>query len=65
MTANIHKLYAGGVVSREQQELLQENDEIITSCISQLKEAGIPQGLIVAVLHAHTTEETLCMLNLV
>ena len=63
MTATIHKLYAGGMVSPEQQATLIFNDDVITRCITDLKESGVPQGLIVALLHGHTTVETIVMMG--
>lgn len=63
MTATIHNLYAGGMISPEQQSALIFHDEVITRCIDDLKQAGIPQGLIVALLHGHATVETIVMMG--
>ena len=63
MSATIHKLYAGGMVSPEQQAALIFHDDVISRCISDLKESGMPQGLIVAILHGHALRETINMMS--
>lgn len=60
---NVTKLYAGGLISKEQQDALVFHDDVITRCINDLKESGIPQGLIVALLHGHATAETIYMMS--
>lgn len=61
--STITRIYAGGLVSKEQQDLLVFHDDVITRCIDDLKQAGIPQGLIVALLHGHATAETIHMMS--
>lgn len=61
--SNVTRLYGKGLISQEQQDLLVFHDDVITRCIGDLKEAGLPQGLIVALLHGHATAETICMMS--
>ena len=58
-----HQIHAGGIVSPEQKSFFEFADEVITRTIQDMKEAKIPQGLIVALLHGHTTVETINMMS--
>lgn len=63
MSASIHKIHAGGVISPEQQSFFVFADDVITRCINDMKQSGIPQGMIVALLHGHATAETIDMMS--
>lgn len=54
-------LHAGGIVSKDQQMTIEVLDESIRRAIDSCKNAKTPQGLIVALLHAHAHEQTRIM----
>ena len=58
MTDNIVQAFPGGVVSRDQQAALHQFERILMAAVQDAKDAGVPQGLIVAVLHGHATQQT-------
>lgn len=47
------RAFPGGIVTREQQEELRVCDPAIVRAVVAAREAGVPQGLIVALLHGH------------
>ncbi len=53
--------FPGGVFSREQVAAFEAFEAAFLSAIADAKGAGVPQGLIVAILHGHATRETLMM----
>lgn len=55
---SIVNLFPGGLVSREQQDELHACDHAIVRAVTAAREAGVPQGLIVALLHGHAHAET-------
>lgn len=59
----IVQVFPGGVVTREQQEELHIADHAIVRAISAMKLAGVPQGLIVALLHGHAHAQTTKMVE--
>lgn len=59
----VHNLFAGGIVSKEQQEFFVFADDVIVRTIDDMKASGIPQGLIVALLHGHATSQTIEMMT--
>jgi len=60
---NVTQLHAGGIVSKDQQFTIEVLDESIRRAIASCKNAGTPQGLIVALLHAHAHAETHIMIT--
>jgi hypothetical protein len=58
MVEHVPILHPGGVVTRDQQQQLIDMERTILDAISAAKAAGVPQGLIVAVVHAQATIQT-------
>lgn len=56
-------LSPGGVVTREQQRSLAAMESDALGAIAMAKRAGVPQGLIVAMLHAIALQETQAMID--
>lgn len=56
--SNVVRLTAGGLVTRDQQQALEEMDLAIARAIDTAKSHGIPKGLIVAVIQSHNFVET-------
>lgn len=56
-------LFPGGIVTREQQQALEVLGADLDMAIKQAKVAGVPQGLIVAMLHAADFTETRIMID--
>jgi len=61
--SNVQKIHAGGLISIEQQEFFRFADEVIARTIDDMKAAGVPQGLIVALLQGHATSQTIEMMT--
>lgn len=59
---SIVNLFPGGLVTREQQDALYACDHAIVAAVMAARNAGVPQGLIVALLHGHAHAETARML---
>jgi len=57
------QLFPGGVVSLEQQEAMHELDREIAAAIDAAKSVGVPQALIVALLHGHAHTQTEMMME--
>lgn len=55
--------FPGGIVTVEQQNALLSMGDAIEAAVVAAHDAGVPQGLIVAVLHACAHRETAEMLN--
>lgn len=47
-----------GQMSAEQINQFRQMDEAIRAAVDQAKAAGVPQGLVVSVLHAHAHKQT-------
>lgn len=62
MTAEIRH-FPGGVVTREQQAELHALEASILQAIQKAKDVGVPQGLIVAIMHAHALLQTTAMIH--
>lgn len=56
--SNVVTLVAGGLVSRAQQTALETLDESIADALRTAKAAGVPRGLIVSLVQAHSFLET-------
>ena len=63
MKNNIIKAFPGGIVSPAQTEALTAFDAKLVALIVDAKAVGVPQGLIVAVLHGHAHNETQIMID--
>jgi len=63
VTDNTVKVFPGGVVSRDQQAALRQFERILMAAVQDAKDAGVPQGFIVAVLHGHATQQTNMMIE--
>ncbi len=61
--ASVAVLHAGGVVTRDQQHALVAMEKQILEAVSAAKDAGVPQGFIVAVLHGHAQVQTNTMMG--
>ncbi len=59
----IIEVFAGGVVTRDQQEALITLEATVMQAIQGAQDAGVPQGLIVAVLHGHAHQQTAIMIG--
>ncbi len=60
---SVERVFPGGVVTREQQDELRALDKAIADAITKTARSGVPQGLIVALLHAHAHAETARMVS--
>lgn len=60
---SVSVIHPGGVVTRSQQEELTAMEANIIAAVASAKTAGVPQGLIVAVLHAHALIQTTKMIE--
>lgn len=56
-------LSAGGIVTREQQVALRNMEASLRRAVACCKDSGVPQGLIVATLHAIALQETQAMID--
>lgn len=61
--SDIATLYPGGVVSPAQQRAFVSLDSTISQALTEAKNTGVPQGLIVALLHGHAAHETNIMVG--
>ncbi len=60
---NVINAFPGSVVSLDQLKELHAMDGAIMEAIKSAKDAGVPQGFIVAILHAHTYQQTAAMVD--
>lgn len=51
-----------GAMTPEQRRVFKAADAAIAAAIDAAKEAGVPQGLIVALLHGHAHQQTAAMM---
>lgn len=63
MNDNVHRLASYGDVSRSTREALEAMGESIAVAIGAAKDAGVAQGLIVALLHGYAHQETATMME--
>lgn len=61
--SNVIRAMPGGIVTRQQQTAMTGLDACITEAIRVAKREGVPQGLIVALMHGHAHAETHCMVS--
>lgn len=61
---NISRLYSEKPVSAEVNDALNALTEDTSQAIQRAKDAGVPQGLVVAIMAAHFHEETGRMLDI-
>ncbi len=59
---NVHSL-AAGEVSRRTDVAVRAMDAAIVAAINAAKDAGVPQGLIVGLLHSYAHDQTAALLN--
>lgn len=63
-TASVAVLSPGGVVTREQQQqMLFGMEWDMREAIRRAKEAGVPQGLVIAILHVIALQETQTLID--
>lgn len=62
--ANVSRLYSEKPVSAEVNDALNAMTDQVTAAIQEAKDAGVPQGLIVAILSACWHEQTARMLEI-
>lgn len=55
--------FPGGVVTRDQQAELHAMERAIMAAVERAKDAGVPQGLIVAILHGQAHQQTAIMIK--
>lgn len=58
MSGPVIKLFPGGVVTREQVDAMQAFEGEVETALTTAKTAGVPQGFLVALLHAFANRET-------
>ena len=51
-----------GLMTAEQRRTFEATDAAFVAAIDAAKEAGVPQGLIVALLHGHAHQQTAAMM---
>ena len=59
----ILRINANPMSSSEQTRAFVLLDEVVTNALNAAKAAGVPQGLIVALMHGHALRETEYMLH--
>lgn len=60
---NVEQVFAGGVFSRDQVEAFKKFELDVLASLSEAKNVGVPQGLLVALLQGHATKEALVMME--
>ncbi|MFL1501684.1 hypothetical protein ACI77N_10840 [Pseudomonas sp. S191] len=63
--SNVTRLRHALPMSQDINKALTDLDSTIAKAIDAAKAAGLPQGIIVAVLHGQAHSETSCMVNAV
>ena len=58
MSAEVVTLFPGGTVSRDQVAAIHQLESHLNEAVQQAKSAQVPQGFIVALLHAVAMRET-------
>ena len=61
--SNVTRIRHALPVSKEIADRLSEFETGITDAIAAAKDAGLPQGLLVAILHTYAQQQTLELLN--
>ena len=51
-----------GAMTFEQRRVFEATDSAMVAAISAAKDAGVPQGLLVALLHGHAHQQTAAMM---
>lgn len=57
----VHTIHGGGQMTAQEIRALFLLDEAVAKAISDADDAGVPRGLMVAILHAHAHRETHAM----
>jgi hypothetical protein len=52
-----------GAMTAEQRRVFEATDAALVATIDAAKNAGVPQGLIVALLHGHAFQQTAAMMT--
>lgn len=63
MNSKVTQVHPGGIFTRDQQQALEAMATALEQAILKAKDAGVPQGLIVAVLHGNAQFETTKMIQ--
>jgi hypothetical protein len=61
--ATIHAMQGIGAITADTVRAFKSCDQAIVNAINAAKDAGVPQGLIVAVLHGHAHNQTQAMME--
>ncbi len=59
---NVFTIPGSGTMTAEQRRVFEETDAAFVTAIGSAKDAGVPQGLIVALLHGHAYQQTAAMM---
>lgn len=60
---NVFKLFGGGSITPAISNDVHEMDNAIVEAIQNAINTGVPQGLIVAILHGHSHQQTNNLIN--
>lgn len=63
MTATLHRLPIAGQMTGDQMAALRNMDASIMAAVAATIDAGVPLGLVVAILHAHAHQHTASMVR--
>ena len=63
MTAKTSRIYSEQPVSADVARITSEFDTALRQAIDSARQAGIPQGIMVALLHGHAHSETTRMVS--
>lgn len=61
--SNVANIHGALPMSNETVKVVRELDKTITDAINKARQAGIPQGLVVGILHGYALGETARMVN--
>lgn len=61
--ANILPMHGSGAMTPDQVRAFRDFDSVIVDAINLARDAGVPYGLIVAILHGHAHAETQKMMQ--
>lgn len=61
--SNVANIHGALPLSNETVKVVRELDKTITDAINKARQAGLPQGLVVGILHGYALGETARMVN--
>jgi len=59
---SVASLPGSGALTPEQRRVFEKTDAAMVAAITAAKDAGVPQGLLVALLHGHAHQQTAAMM---